>query len=329
MQPFPKVIDKHEAVIRTLSGPATLDVTVVVPLLDEKESIEELVEMLQTALQGYTFEIILVDDGSSDGSWPEIVRLASHRPWLRGISMQRNYGKSTALQCGFDHARGDRIVTLDADLQDDPTEIPSMLERLDEGYDLVSGWKRNRQDPIQKTIPSRFFNWVTRLFTGIPLHDFNCGLKVYRREVIQSIDLHGELHRYIPLLADREGFTRISELKVRHHARKYGQTKFGLSRFLYGFLDLLTLLLVRRFITRPMHFFGSMGILSLLMGVGINLHLFWIKMVHGASLSNRPLLILGVLLVVIGVQFFSIGFLGEMLKQDRSIKRPARIREQV
>lgn len=329
MQPFPTVTDKQQVVTRPLSGPATLDVSVVVPLLDERESIRELVEMLQSVLKSRTFEIILVDDGSSDGSWEEIVRLSADRPWLRGISLQRNYGKSTALQSGFNHARGDRIVTLDADLQDDPTEIPALLERLDGGYDLVSGWKMNRQDPIQKTIPSRFFNWVTRLFTGIPLHDFNCGLKVYRREVIQSIDLYGELHRYIPLLADREGFTRISEQKVQHHARKYGQTKFGLSRFLYGFLDLLTLLLVRRFVTRPMHFFGSIGVLSLLIGGIINIHLFWIKVVYGASLSNRPLLILGVLLVVIGVQFFSIGFLGEMFQENRVNKRTARIREQV
>lgn len=301
----------------------------VVPLLDERESIEELVGRIQSALKGRSFEIILVDDGSSDGSWKEIVRIAEDHPWLRGISLQRNYGKSTALQCGFDYSRGERIVTLDADLQDDPNEIPPLLEHLDQGYDLVSGWKKNRQDPMQKTIPSRFFNWVTRLFTRIPLHDFNCGLKAYRREVIQSIELYGELHRYIPLLAEREGFTRISERKVRHHARKYGRTKFGLSRFLYGFLDLLTLLLVRRFVTRPMHFFGTIGVLSLLVGVSINVHLFWIKMVHGASLSNRPLLILGVLLVVIGVQFFSIGFLGEMFQQDRAGQRPARIRQQI
>ncbi|MGM0507071.1 MAG: glycosyltransferase family 2 protein [Bacteroidota bacterium] len=329
MQPFPNVTDEHDVATRPLGEPPTLDVSVVVPLLDERESVEELVEKLQTTLKGYSFEVILVDDGSSDGSWDEIVRIAEDRPWLRGISLQRNYGKSTALQCGFDHSLGERIVTLDADLQDDPNEITALLGQLDEGYDLVSGWKHNRQDPIQKTIPSRFFNWVTRLFTRIPLHDFNCGLKAYRREVIQSIELYGELHRYIPLLAEREGFTRISEMKVRHHARKYGQTKFGLSRFLYGFLDLLTLLLVRRFVTRPMHFFGSIGVLSLLVGASINLHLFWIKIFYGASLSNRPLLILGVLLIVIGVQFFSIGFLGEMFQQDRTGKRPARIREQV
>ncbi|MEX0594191.1 MAG: glycosyltransferase family 2 protein [Balneolaceae bacterium] len=329
MQPSPTLTVDYEPGTRPLAGPATLDVSVVVPLLDERESIEELTGKIEASLQGRSFEIILVDDGSSDGSWNEIGRLASARHWLRGISLQRNYGKSTALQCGFDHARGERIVTLDADLQDDPNEIPALLDRLDQGYDLVSGWKKNRQDPIQKTIPSRFFNWVTRLMTGIPLHDFNCGLKVYRREVIQSIELYGELHRYIPLLADREGFSRISEQKVRHHARKYGQTKFGLSRFLYGFLDLLTLLLVRRFVTRPMHFFGSIGILSLLVGSAINLHLFWIKVVHQASLSNRPLLILGVLLVVIGVQFFSIGFLGEMMQQDRTTRKPVRIRDQV
>lgn len=321
-KPNPTVSDVEERGV-------SVEVSVVVPVLDEKESLEELVTAIEEALDGRSFELILVDDGSRDGTWSEMERLAVKRPWLKALSLQRNYGKSSALQAGFDLASGAMVVTLDADLQDDPDEIPAMLDKLNKGADLVSGWKQNRKDPFSKTVPSRFFNWVTRWFTGIPLHDFNCGLKAYRREVVQSIELYGELHRYIPLLAAWQGFDKISEQPVQHHARKYGRTKFGLSRFIYGFLDLLTLLLVQRFVTRPMHFFGSIGIVSLMLGGGINLYLFWIKVMHNASLSNRPLLILGVLLMVIGVQFFSIGFLGEMMQRDRVSKRTILIRDRV
>lgn len=318
--------DTHREVSGSIAAP---EVSVVVPLLDEDESLPELITGLEAALQSFKFEVILVDDGSKDESWQIIQHLSSSRKWLKAVSHQRNYGKSSALQTGFNIARGKWIATLDADLQDDPAEIPDMIWMLKDGYDLVSGWKRKRQDPITKTIPSRFFNLVTRWVTGIRLHDFNCGLKVYRREVIEEIELFGELHRYVPLLAQWKGYNRIGEKPVRHHKRKYGRTKFGLSRFINGFLDLMTLMLVDRYMSRPMHFFGTLGVLSLVTGGVINLYLFWIKVFDGQSLADRPLLFLGILLVVVGVQFFSIGFLGEIFNRGRASREQPNIRERI
>ncbi|MDX1641674.1 MAG: glycosyltransferase family 2 protein, partial [Balneolaceae bacterium] len=266
-------------------------------------------------IEDYTFEIIFVDDGSEDSSWEVISELHAQSSCVKGIRFRRNYGKSDALQAGFEEARGTYVITMDADLQDDPNEIPALLEMLKDDYDLVSGWKKVRHDPITKTIPSRFFNAVTRFTTGIKLHDFNCGLKAYRKEVIDSIYLYGEMHRYVPLLAKWKGFDRIGEKEVKHHPRKFGKTKFGISRFLNGFLDLLTLLFVNRYMRQPMHFFGSMGVFFLIVGVGISGWLAYLKLFLGQPLGNRPLLFLGILLILLGVQFFSIGFLGEIYNQ--------------
>lgn len=306
-----------------------MELSVVVPLFEESKSLPELVERIAESLGEFTFELILVDDGSKDDSWDVIKELRSKYPWVKGVSLQRNYGKSTALQAGFEVASGRYVATLDADLQDDPAEIPSLIEMLEAGHDLVSGWKKQRMDPVSKTIPSRFFNTVTRWVTGINLHDFNCGLKVYRREVIENIHLYGELHRYVPLLAQWEGYDRIAEKVVQHHPRKYGQTKFGLSRFMHGFLDLLTLMFVHHYMSRPMHFFGSLGVLALIVGGAINFYLSYMKVIHDEPLANRPLLFLGIMLVVIGVQFFSIGFLGDMINKGQVQRRKPNIRDRI
>ena len=330
-------------------------ISVVIPLLNEEESLKELTEQIERVLgdthrsseDGYStteagdsttedgdfptanpkatsklpsFEICFVDDGSTDGSWDVIRSLCETRDNIKGIRFRKNYGKSTALQAGFEKVTGDIIITMDADLQDDPREIPKMVEMIRNGADLVSGWKKVRHDPISKTIPSRFFNAVTRMASGIQLHDFNCGLKAYRREVVQSIELFGELHRYIPLLAKWQGYHAISELAVMHHPRKYGKTKFGLSRFMKGFLDLVTLMFVHRYMQRPMHFFGSLGVVSFVAGGLINLYIAVLKIVFQLPVSNRPIIFLGILLMVVGVQLFSIGFLGEMINQGRRKK---------
>lgn len=296
---------------------AVPSISIVVPLLNEENSLEELTETIYAALDGSSFEIIFVDDGSDDASWQVILSLHQSYQNVKGIRFRRNRGKSDALQAGFDVAEGQYIVTMDADLQDDPQEIPDLIKMLEEGADLVSGWKKVRHDPISKTIPSRFFNAVTRFTTGIKLHDFNCGLKAYRRKVIDHIYLYGEMHRYVPLLAKWKGFGNIKEKVVKHHPRKHGKTKFGVSRFLNGFLDLLTLLFVNRYMRQPMHFFGLFGVLFLVLGSGISLYLAYLKLFLGEPLGNRPLLFLGILLIMVGVQFFSIGFLGEMINKGQ------------
>jgi len=258
-----------------------------------------------------------VDDGSRDGSWDEIDRLHAGDDRVSGIRFQRNYGKSAALAVGFEHARGTYVVTMDADLQDDPAEIPELVQILADGHDLVSGWKKHRKDPLSKTIPSRFFNFVTRKMSGLELHDFNCGLKAYRREVVKSVDVYGELHRYIPLLAKWEGYERITEKPVTHHPRKYGVTKFGFERFIRGFLDLVTVVFLTRFAVRPMHFFGSIGTVAFVFGVVTSLWLTIDKLIFGESLSDRPLLLLGALLILFGAQMFTTGLLGEIVIQPR------------
>ena len=264
----------------------------------------------------YTFEIIFVNDGSSDKSWDVIKELSAQNKNVHGISFRNNHGKSTALQAGFEKASGTYVVTMDADLQDDPKEVPEMVQMLKDGYDLVSGWKKERYDPISKTIPSKFFNFVTRVAAGIKLHDFNCGLKAYKADVVKSIYLYGELHRYVPMLAKREGFSKITEKVVTHHPRKYGHTKFGLSRFINGFLDLVTILFVQKYLQKPMHFFGSIGVLFLGIGGAINIYLAAIKILFNQGIGQRPLLFLGVLLMVLGVQFFSTGLLGELINKN-------------
>jgi glycosyltransferase involved in cell wall biosynthesis len=295
------------------------DVSVVVPVYDEVKSLPELVRRIRTACteNGLTFDIWLVDDGSRDGSWEEIDRLHEEDDRVAGIRFQRNYGKSAALAVGFEHARGQYVVTMDADLQDDPAEIPELIDLLRDGHDLVSGWKKRRQDPLSKTVPSRFFNFVTRKISGLDLHDFNCGLKAYRREVVKSVDVYGELHRYIPLLAKWEGYDRITEKPVKHHPRKYGRTKFGFERFIRGFLDLVTVIFLTRFAVRPMHFFGSIGTVAFLFGFIISLWLTVDKLVFGEALSDRPLLLFGALLILFGAQMFTTGLLGEIVIQPR------------
>ncbi len=290
------------------------DLSLVIPLLDEAESLPELAERVRAALEPtpYSFEVWLIDDGSTDGSWDIVRRLHREDPRFAGLRFRRNYGKSAALAVGFDRARGRYVATLDADLQDDPAELPAMIERLEAGADLVSGWKQKRHDPLSKTIPSRFFNGVTRLVSGIGLHDFNSGIKAYRAEVVKNVHVYGELHRYIPLLAKWEGYTRIEERAVQHHPRRHGQTKFGIERFVRGFLDLLTVVFVTRFGRRPMHFFGGMGTISFLGGFAISLYLS-VGWALGTPIQNRPLFHLGIMLVVVGVQLFLAGFLGEMI----------------
>ncbi len=295
------------------------DISVVVPLLNEVDSLQELTDRIHQALsESWTYEVILVDDGSNDGSWEKIESLSRVSPNIKGIRFRRNYGKSPALQQGFRKARGKYIATMDADLQDDPAEVPLMIGILEEkNLDLVSGWKKVRFDPISKTIPSRFFNYVTSLTTGIKLHDFNCGLKLYRGEVVRHLTLYGELHRYIPYLAKQEGFTRIDEKVVQHHPRKHGVPKFGLSRFIKGFLDLLTLLFLGRYMKRPMHFFGGIGTLFLLIGGGITIYMTVMRLFFEVYLSGRPLFLFGILFLILGVQLFAIGFLGEIFNQNR------------
>lgn len=305
-----------------------IDISIVVPVYNEEESLPELEKEIYKALSAdYRYEIIFVDDGSSDKSWQQVLSMGAEKEFIHGIALSHNYGKSVALQAGFEKTQGTYVVTMDADLQDDPNEVPEMVQMLKDGYDLVSGWKKERHDPISKTIPSKFFNFVTRKAAGIELHDFNCGLKAYRAEVIKDIYLYGELHRYIPMLAKREGYTRITEKVVTHHPRKYGKTKFGLSRFMNGFLDLITITFVQQYLQKPMHFFGTVGVLLLLLGGGINLYMAFIKFVYGQGIGDRPLLFLGILLMVVGVQFFSTGLLGEMINKNNVKDQKPRIRE--
>ena len=295
------------------------DLTIIVPVLDEDESIPELVDKIRSVCDGsgFSFNVWFVDDGSSDESWEVIESMHERDDRFAGLKLRRNYGKSAALALGFERANGKYVVTMDGDLQDDPAEIPGLIALLETGYDLVSGWKKKRHDPLSKTVPSRFFNFVTRRITGIPLHDFNCGLKAYRREVVKSVRLHGELHRYIPLLAAWEGYTRITEKVVQHHTRKHGRTKFGFERYLRGFLDLLSVSFMTRFASRPMHFFGSLGTLAFIGGFIISLWISIDKMVYGNPIGDRPLLLLGVMLILVGIQMFSVGLIGQMIGLPR------------
>jgi glycosyltransferase involved in cell wall biosynthesis len=299
------------------------DLSIVIPVYEEEESLPELVHQVGEICDSadLTFEAFLVDDGSSDGSWKEIERIHAADSRFRGVRLRRNYGKSAALAAGFKLASGSCVVTLDADLQDDPAEIPALVSMIDEGWDIVSGWKKKRMDPISKTIPSRFFNFVTRAMTRIPLHDFNCGLKAYRTDVVKHIHVYGELHRYIPVLAKWEGYNRITEKVVQHHYRKYGRTKFGFERYLRGFLDLLSVFFLTRFAARPMHFFGSLGTAAFAGGFLVSLWITIDKLFLGKPIGDRPLLLLGVLLILVGVQMFTMGLIGEMIVVDR-MKRP-------
>jgi len=304
------------------------DLSVVIPLFNEAESLRELSTQLKKALDalGLDYEVLFVDDGSTDNSFKVLRELHEEDQRLKAIRFRRNFGKSAALSAGFQAAKGDFVVTLDADLQDDPGEIPHLIEKLKDGYDLVSGWKKKRFDPITKTIPSRFFNFVTAGLTRVKLHDFNCGLKAYRKELVKELKIYGELHRYIPVLAHWAGY-RVGEVVVQHHARKYGRTKFGPGRFWRGFLDLLTILFTTRYIRRPLHLFGVWGLISFLIGLAIEIYLS-IEWVQGkTALSNRPLFLVGILLIIVGIQFISIGLLGEMITKTQQADRGYAIRD--
>lgn len=289
-------------------------ISVVIPLYNEAESIIELANKLVNVLTtnyGNKYEIIFVDDGSSDDSRARIREFNRKNPRVHCISFRRNYGKSAALQVGFRSAKGKIIVTLDADLQDDPEEIPNLVNKLKEGWDLVSGWKKVRHDPMSKVLPSKFFNLVTSIVSGIRLHDFNCGLKAYRNVVAKRLVVYGEMHRYLPVLAYWDGF-KVTEIPVKHHPRKFGRSKFGAGRFIKGFLDLLTLVITTRYMQRPLHFFGTIGTFITLLGFLINLYLFFEWFFGKTYLSNRPLLLFGITLIIFGAQLISIGLLGEM-----------------
>ena len=291
------------------------DLTIIIPVLDEEASIPELVDRIRRVCDGagFSFNVWLIDDGSTDDSWDVIEAMHELDPRFAGLKLRRNYGKSAAMALGFKRADGKYVVTMDGDLQDDPAEIPGLIALLETGYDLVSGWKKKRQDPISKRISSKFFNFVTRQMTGISLHDFNCGLKAYRLEVVKSVKLHGELHRYIPLLAAWEGYTRITEKVVQHHPRKYGRTKFGFERYIRGFLDLLSVFFMTRFASRPMHFFGMFGTLAFMGGFAISLWISIDKLVYGNPIGDRPLLLLGVMMILVGIQMFTTGLIGQMI----------------
>jgi len=297
------------------SAAAVLDVSVLVPVFDEQDSVAELAERVARALEGVgrSFEIVFVDDGSRDAT-SERIRAARERDRrVKLVRLRRNFGKAAALTAGFDRAAGRLVITMDGDLQDDPDEIPRLLEALEAGgYDLVSGWKRERKDPLSKTLPSLLFNGVTRRLAQVDLHDFNCGFKVYRREVLEQVPVYGELHRYIPVLASRRGF-RVGELAVRHHPRKSGVSKYGWDRFYKGLLDLLTVLFITKYTRRPLHLFGLIGLLSFAAGFLIDAWLAWLWAFRGESLSNRPLLFLGVLLMLAGLQVLTTGLLAEMM----------------
>jgi glycosyltransferase involved in cell wall biosynthesis len=302
-----------------------LDISIVVPLLNESESLPELEAWIARVTQenNYAYEVIFIDDGSTDNSWEVIQSLSDKNSNIKGIRFRRNYGKSAALNVGFNAAKGNVVITMDADLQDSPDEIPGLYKKIiDEKYDVVSGWKKKRYDPITKTLPTKLFNWATRKMSGIYLHDFNCGLKSYSNEVVKNIEVYGEMHRYIPVIAKSAGFKKIGEQVVEHRARKYGTTKFGLDRFVNGLLDLLTIFFMGKFGKKPMHFFGVYGLLSFILGFSIAMYLLLNKLIHVINheraplVADSPLFYLGLVCMIIGTQLFLAGFLGELVSRS-------------
>lgn len=290
------------------------DLSFIIPIRDEKPSLKQLIKEIETVCKKIkkTYEIIFVDDGSLDGSFKLIKDLHLKNKNIKGIKLKRNFGKSTALSAGFQASFADVVITMDGDLQDNPIEIPRFLKKLDKGFDLVSGWKKKRIDPLTKTIPSIMFNFVTSKLTRVNIHDFNCGFKAYRREVVSSLQLHGELYRFIPVMAYQKGY-RVTEITVKHRKRKYGKSKYGLSRLLSGFLDLITILFLTGYSSRPGHFFGTIGILFFIPGFLIGSYITYLRISTGGISYHYPLLFLGVLLMIMGIQFISIGLLAEMI----------------
>ncbi len=304
-------------------------ISVVVPVHDEERTVALLFGELQAALDPLVqpWEAVFVDDGSTDGSFAALTRLHNEHDNVRVVRLRRNFGKAAALAAGFANAQGDIVVTIDADLQDDPAEIPRLLAKLEEGFDLVSGWKAHRRDPITRRALSRIFNWVTGRVSGIRLHDLNCGLKAYRAEVVQGLRLYGELHRFIPVLAHYRGY-RIAELPVNHRPREHGRSRYGVERYLRGFLDLLTVSFIGRYRYRPLHLFGGLGLVLGVLGVGVLAYLTALK-IGGHAIGQRPLLILGVLLVVVGLQFFSLGLISELITSQHEERAGARERSEL
>lgn len=315
-----------------------MDISIVVPLFNEEESLPELVNWIEEVMNrhGFSYEVVLIDDGSSDKSWKVIETLAEKNKNLKGIKLRRNYGKSAALQKGFEMASGNVVITMDADLQDSPEEIPELHRMITEdGFDLVSGWKKKRYDPISKTIPTKLYNATLRKMSGIKLHDFNCGLKAYKNEVIKCVEVYGEMHRYIPYIAKKEGFRKIGEKVVLHQKRKYGVTKFGLERFINGPLDLLSIMFISKFGKRPMHFFGSLGTIMFGLGLIATLYLGSVKLyyvfshVRAPLLTSNPYFYLALATMIIGSQLFLAGFLGELISRNSSERNEYKIEKEI
>ncbi len=306
-----------------------MQISIVIPLLNEEESLPELMAWIDRVMteHSFSYEVWMVDDGSTDNSWKVIEELQSNYPVLKAIKFRRNYGKSAALNTAFEQVNGDVVFTMDADLQDSPEELPEMYRMIiEDGFDLVSGWKKKRYDPLSKTIPTKLYNYMTTKMSGIKLHDMNCGLKAYKNSVVKNIEVYGEMHRYIPVIAKWAGFKNIGEKVVQHQARKYGTTKFGLSRFINGPLDLASIMFVGKFGKRPMHFFGAVGILFTLIGLGILSYLTLIKFMYGVGdIDDRPLFFFGILMLILGVQLFIAGFLAELITRNATDRNNYRI----
>ena len=316
-----------------------MDISVIIPAFNEKESLPELTSWIDRVMKqnGYSYEAIIVDDGSNDGSWDCVSELAAANPCIHGIQFRRNYGKSAALYCGFDKAQGEVVITMDADLQDSPDEIPELYRMItEEGYDLVSGWKQHRKDnKLTKNLPSKLYNATARRITGIKLHDMNCGLKAYRQDVVKSIEVYGEMHRYIPYLAKNAGYTKIGEKPVHHEKRKYGKSKFGMERFINGFLDLESLWFLSTFGKKPMHFFGYSGLLMFFVGFIMTIWIIAAKLVHQAqgvkfrAVTDQPLFYLALLAVILGVMLFLAGFIGEMIARSSTERNSYNIKAEL
>lgn len=313
-----------------------MDISVVIPLLNEQESLNELHDWIAEVMQSnrFSYEIIFIDDGSTDGSWKTIKHLSEKNKCVKGVQFLKNFGKSQALHAGFAKAKGDVVITMDADLQDNPEEIPELYNMIiNDGFDLISGWKKKRYDhKLTKNLPSKIFNWAARKTSGVKLKDFNCGLKAYKNNVVKNIEVSGEMHRYIPVLAKNAGFTSIGEKVVQHQARKYGKTKFGIDRFLNGFLDLITIWFISRFGKRPMHLFGSLGVIMFLIGFAFSLYLGIDKLFFNTSgrlITQRPQFFIALATMIIGTQFFVAGFLGEMTLRSKQNKSSYLIKETI